>query len=203
MMMMMMKITLWSSIQQLTFALEALLDDAVEHRAAMITKRRYLVAVHREPMWHVDAESIAGDDNLNVNGQGRDETPSDHRTPPNDTHILLVVDMSGTGTLGHHELMAAFVHHQCAHLALVALLAPDAPDELATVRAEGGLLQDGGHELVPVDLVHAATHRTTALVVEAGALLELLRRACLHLGVVGQLDHDVQPAARLEVHLGG
>lgn len=37
------------------------------------------------------------------------------------------------------------------------------PDELPAVRAVGGLSQVGGHELVPVHLVHPPSHRPLAL----------------------------------------
>lgn len=49
------------------------------------------------------------------------------------------------------------------------------PDELPAVAAEGGLAQEGGHELVSVDLVHAAAHGPPAAR-EAGPLLELAAR---------------------------
>ena len=37
------------------------------------------------------------------------------------------------------------------------------PDEVAAVRAECGLPEEGGHELVRVDLVHLPLHRAPPL----------------------------------------
>lgn len=52
------------------------------------------------------------------------------------------------------------------------LLVVTVPYELPAVAAEGGLAQEGGHELVPVDLVHAPPHGA-APPREPRALLEL------------------------------
>ena len=99
--------------------------------------------------------------------------------------------------------MAALVDHAHAHLALVALLA-QAPDEVPAVRAEGGLPQEGGHELVRVHLVHPPLHGPPALLPGEAALLLLelphglrllLRRRPL------QLDLQVQLTVWLEVNL--
>ena len=37
------------------------------------------------------------------------------------------------------------------------------PDKVSAVRAEGGLPEEGGHELVRVDLVHLPLHRAPPL----------------------------------------
>lgn len=57
------------------------------------------------------------------------------------------------------------------------------PNEFSAVRAEGGLAQERGHELMSVHLVHASSHGTAAAV-EAGALLELAARAPLAAALV-------------------
>ena len=46
------------------------------------------------------------------------------------------------------------------------------PDEIPAVRAERGLPQEGGHELVRVDLVDLALHRAPPLPRHEAALLE-------------------------------
>lgn len=52
-----------------------------------------------------------------------------------------------------NKLVAPLVNHKTAGLALVAL--PSKPkDEVGAVAAEGGLLEDGGDELVLLHLVH-------------------------------------------------
>ena len=43
------------------------------------------------------------------------------------------------------------------------VLAHISPDKVAAVRAEGGLPEEGGHELVRVDLVHLPLHRAPPL----------------------------------------
>lgn len=48
-----------SKANPLTFALESLPDDAVQHRTTVITKGWSFVVVHGEAMRHVDAEAVA------------------------------------------------------------------------------------------------------------------------------------------------
>lgn len=48
-------------------------------------------------------------------------------------------------------LVTPLVDDTRTHLALVPLL-PQTPDKVPTVRAEGGLSEEGRHELVPIDL---------------------------------------------------
>lgn len=40
-------------------ALQALLDQAVEQRSAVVAEREPLVVVHHEPMWYVDVEPLS------------------------------------------------------------------------------------------------------------------------------------------------
>ena len=47
------------------------------------------------------------------------------------------------------------------------------PDEIPAVRAEGGLPQEGGHELVRVDLVDLALHGAPPLPRHEAAVLKL------------------------------
>ena len=71
------------------------------------------------------------------------------------------------------NLISIFFFFWGGYLALVALLA-EAPDEVAAVGTEGGLLQVDRHELVPIDLVHSPTKGATSLgISKPTSLLEL------------------------------
>lgn len=79
-----------------------------------------------------------------------------------------------TGTPGDNQLVASLVRDEGAHLTLVALFA-DAPDEVFAVRAEGGLLEDGGHEAMFVDHMDSTPDGTSSLVEKPMALGKLAR----------------------------
>ena len=64
----------------------------------------------------------------------------------NRTHVT-VNTFVGARTRKADKLVAPFVHNQCAHLALKALLV-QAPDEVFAVGTEGGLFEEAWNEFV-------------------------------------------------------
>lgn len=116
------------------FTMDALATESVEQGAAVVAECGPLVAVHHKPVRDVDAE------------------------PASRCHLVFLAALRA-GAPSHHGFMTALVDDARAHLTLVPLF-PEAPDEPPAVGAEGGLPQEGGHELVAIDLVHPAAHST-------------------------------------------
>uniref|UniRef100_A0A6B0UWD9 Putative secreted protein n=1 Tax=Ixodes ricinus TaxID=34613 RepID=A0A6B0UWD9_IXORI len=112
--------------------MDPLATESVQQGAAVVAERGPLVAVHHELVRDVDAQ------------------PAFRR------HLIVSAALRA-GAPGHYGFMAPLVDDARAHLTLVPLF-PEAPDEPPAVGAEGGLPQEGGHELVAVDLVHPAAH---------------------------------------------
>ena len=160
-------------VGRLTFALETLPRDAVEHGAAVITKSKFHVIMNFKPVRNIDLEPRPG--------------------------AVLAALALQPRTLGDDHLVAPLVDNTGADLTLVTLLAKT-PDEIPTVRTEGWLLQVDRHELVTVDLVDSPPERHPPLV--SPTFFFLKGSAGLILFVLGgplELNLDVKFSIGLQV----
>lgn len=97
-----------------TFALQALLDEAVQQRAAVVAEGEPLVGVHHEPVRHVDVEALAAAHAhaaLLLHNTTR-QSPHLLATPPPPGAPYLLLH---AGALGHDGRVAALVDDARAH----------------------------------------------------------------------------------------
>lgn len=100
-----------------TFALQALLDEAVEQRAAVVAEGEPLVGVHHEPMRHVHVEALAAAHAhaaLLLHSNEHVIRPDDTSPAPT-TQRRWPYLLFHAGALGHDGRVAALVDDARAH----------------------------------------------------------------------------------------